>query len=75
MKKLNIQKRDLDDYLKIPREGHYYINAIGKDQEGNIQSKSSKTGMLFTINPVELPDYIVTANSNFCKISFMESEK
>lgn len=59
LSKLNIQKRDLDDYLKIPNEGHYYINAIGKDQEGNIQSKSSKTGMLFNINPVELPDYIV----------------
>ena len=31
LSKLNIQKRDSDDYLKIPREGYYYINAIGKD--------------------------------------------
>lgn len=59
LSKLNIKKIDNDGYLKIPTSGKYYINAIGKDQKGNIQSKSSSTGRLFNIEAQIIPDYIV----------------
>lgn len=59
LSKLNIEKADNDGYLKIPTSGKYYINAIGKSQEGKIQSKSSFTGKLFNIEAIEIPDYIV----------------
>jgi len=58
LSKLNIKKESSDGYLNIPTNS-YYINAIGKDSRDNIQSKSSVSGRLFDITPVNIPDYIV----------------